>query len=141
MQSELLWPQETRRRNTPRGCLCCPLCTPSGLRMGFCRENYPDGALCCLQLLSAAVCMAKGVGGNDWLKIERRIRGCEVWFQHPAELLSQLAAATERGRTCSCSMPAENQEKRRFSTVESPRHRRGGRGCLRGKLVELCWHR
>lgn len=37
----------------------------SGLRMVFCQENCPDGALCCLQLLSAAVCMAEEVGGND----------------------------------------------------------------------------
>lgn len=50
-----------------------------------------------------------------WLKIERWIRKCELWFQHPAGLLSQLAAATERGRTCSCFLSAEKQEKNRFS--------------------------
>lgn len=39
-----------------------PCALSSGLRMVFCQENCPDGALCCLQLLSAAVCMAEEVG-------------------------------------------------------------------------------
>lgn len=78
-----------------------------------------------------------------WLKIEEQIRKCEVWFQHPARLLSQLAAATERGRTCWCSVPAENQEKSRFPTVVSPRHRTWGGDASEKSLLSSAgtgWH-
>lgn len=39
-----------------------PCALAASLCMTFCQENWPDGALGCLQLLSAAVCMAEEVG-------------------------------------------------------------------------------
>lgn len=45
-----------------------PCALSSGLRMVFGQENGPDGALCCLQLLSAAVCLAEEVGEMTLVK-------------------------------------------------------------------------
>lgn len=80
---ELLWPQRTGKTETalfPLGYLepwvkgplesvsAAPCALAASLRVTFCQENWPDGALGCLQLLSAAVCMAEKVGEMTLVK-------------------------------------------------------------------------